>query len=152
MILLFLPNFHDEVLRLWEKLYSAHVHAPSAANYWNVKGLVEHSYVKMPQIEDMLVNYLSPGETSSWKTPFLPSRPHLSFLARLICRQTSGALHTMFLLQASQTNLLKDLDQGQGCLQMQSWSLQTLPSVPPVTPSTWPVPSAALWHRVVSMS
>ncbi|KAL0175497.1 hypothetical protein M9458_027827 [Cirrhinus mrigala] len=59
------------------------------------------------------------GETSSLKTPSLPSIP-LQVTSRLNGRayaaagQAVGALHTMAVLQAYQADLFKDLDKGQG--------------------------------------
>ncbi|KAL0150164.1 hypothetical protein M9458_054591 [Cirrhinus mrigala] len=44
-------------------------------NYANIEEMCEKGYEKMPAIEEMLASYLSIGETSSLKAPFLPSRP-----------------------------------------------------------------------------
>ncbi|KAI2647600.1 Serine/threonine-protein kinase MEC1 [Labeo rohita] len=79
----------------------------------------EYGYEKMPPVEETLASYLSTGETSSLKTPSLPSIPlqvtsRLNGKAYAAAGQAVGALHTMAVLQAYQADLLKDLDKGQG--------------------------------------
>lgn len=59
--LLFLPNFYNEVVRLWNKPFSACVHAPLANRYSNMKGLIERGYTRMQRVENSLVSYLVPG-------------------------------------------------------------------------------------------
>lgn len=59
--LLFRPNFYNEVVRLWNKPFSASVHAPLANRYANMKGLAEHGYMRMQRVENLLVSYLVPS-------------------------------------------------------------------------------------------
>ncbi|XP_058609037.1 serine/threonine-protein phosphatase 4 regulatory subunit 3-like [Onychostoma macrolepis] len=73
----------------------------------------------MPLVEETLASYLSVGETSSLKTPSLPSKPlqetsRLNGRAYAAAGQAVALLHTMAVLQAYQADLLKDLDKGQG--------------------------------------
>ncbi len=88
-------------------------------SYANIKGMRESGYERMHPIEETLASYLSMGEISSLKVPSLPSKP----LQDTSCSngksyaaagQAVASLHTMAVLQAYQTDLLKDLDKGQG--------------------------------------
>ena len=68
----------------------------------------------MPQIEETLAGYLSPGTSSSLKKPTLPSKPcrtssTLVGKAFQAAGQAGASLHTMAVLQAYQADLLKDL-------------------------------------------
>lgn len=40
---------------------------PSNSNYVNIKGLEEHGYVKMPEMEESLAGYLASRAASLWK-------------------------------------------------------------------------------------
>ncbi len=71
----------------------------------------ENSYEGMPPVEETLASYLSVGETFSLKAPSLPSKPLQKYAA---AGQAVASLHTMAVLQAYQSDLLKDLDKGQG--------------------------------------
>lgn len=61
--------------------------------------------MKMPQMEEALVGYLTPLWASSWKAPNQPSKP-CQFTSRLVGKayvaagQTRGTLHTIPVLQA----------------------------------------------------
>lgn len=70
-------------------------------------------------VEKTFVSYLSQGESSFLKTPVLPS----NVLQTMLCMngrvdvaagQAGRVLHTMAVLQAYQSDLLKDLDEGRG--------------------------------------
>ncbi len=71
----------------------------------------------MPQIEETLAGYLSPGSSSSLKKATLPTKPcrvtsSLVGKAFQAAGQAGAALHTMAVLQAYQADLLKDLSTG----------------------------------------
>ena len=71
----------------------------------------------MPQVEETLAGYLSPGTSSSLKKPTLPTKPcrmtsSLVGKAFQAAGQAGAALHTMAVLQAYQADLLKDLSTG----------------------------------------
>ncbi len=68
-------------------------------------------------MQETIASYLSVGETYSLKAPSLPSKPLqetscLNGRAYAAAGQTVTSLHTMTVLQAYQTDLLKDLDKG----------------------------------------
>ncbi|MCJ8738081.1 hypothetical protein PDJAM_G00031590 [Pangasius djambal] len=73
----------------------------------------------MPQVDQTLASYLSPGVASSLKAPALPSRP-LRTTSALVGKgyaaagQAGACLHTMAVLQAYQADLLKELDEDVG--------------------------------------
>jgi hypothetical protein len=74
-------------------------------------------YMMMPQVEETLAGYLSPGTSSSLKKPMLPTKPcrmtsSLVGKAFQAAGQAGAALHTMAVLQAYQADLLKDLSTG----------------------------------------
>ncbi len=78
----------------------------------------ENGYEGMPPVEQTLASYLSVGKTSSLKAPSLPSKPlqetsRLNGRAYAAAGQAVTSLHTMAVLQAYHTDLLKDLDKGQ---------------------------------------
>ncbi|KAI2657131.1 Oncostatin-M [Labeo rohita] len=115
----FLPDLHAEIEKVWKRLYSLRIHNFPHSNYANIEGMREYGYEKMPPVEETLASYLSMGEVSSLKTPSLPSIPlqvtsRLNGKAYAAAGQAVGALHTMAVLQAYHTDLLKDLDKGQG--------------------------------------
>ncbi|KAI2646329.1 Lamina-associated polypeptide 2, isoform alpha [Labeo rohita] len=101
----FLPDLHTEIEKVWKRPHSSRLHLFPHSNYANIEGMREHSYERMPPVEETL--------------PSLPSVP-LQITSRLNGRayaaagQAVGALHTMAVLQAYQADLLKDLDKGQG--------------------------------------
>ncbi len=115
----FLPDLHSEIMKAWEKPYSARIHRYKHNNYADIEGMHEHGYASMPPIEGTLASYLSRGVISTLKAPALPSKPlketsRLNGRAYAAAGQAGAALHTMSVLQAYQADLLKDLDQGQG--------------------------------------
>ncbi len=57
------------------KPYLAHLISPEVSQYYNVVGMNECGYEKIPQVEDTLAGYLSPGGASSLKSPVLPTKP-----------------------------------------------------------------------------
>ncbi len=61
----FFPDLHTEAFRSWDKPYSAGLFSSDVSNYSNVLGLNDFCYGKIPQDEDMLAGYLSPGGASS---------------------------------------------------------------------------------------
>ncbi|KAI2645869.1 Uridylate kinase [Labeo rohita] len=86
--------------------------------YGNVAGLDERAYKTMPQLEQTLANYLSPGMALSLKAPTLPSKPLCTASALvgkgyMAAGQTGACLHAMSVLQAYQADLLKDIDEGE---------------------------------------
>ncbi len=97
----FLPDLHNEIVKAWEKPYSARIHRYMHNNYADIEGMREHGYA------------------STLKAPALPSKAlkdtsRLNGRAYAAAGQAGAALHTMSVLQAYQADLLKDLDQGQG--------------------------------------
>ncbi len=81
--------------------------------------MCESGYERMPPVEEMLVSYLSMGDTASLKVPSLPFKSlqdtlRLNGRAYAAAGQAVASLHTMAVLQAYQADLLKDLDDGQG--------------------------------------
>ncbi len=115
----FLPDLHNEIVKAWEKPYSARIHRYKHNNYADIEGMREHGYASMPPIEETLASYLSRGVASTLKAPALPSKAlkdtsRLNGRAYAAAGQAGAALHTMSVLQAYQADLLKDLDQGQG--------------------------------------
>ncbi len=68
----FLPDLHDEIMKAWDKPYSARIHRYKPVNYADIEGMREHCYASMPPT---LVSYLSAGVTSTLKAPDLPSKP-----------------------------------------------------------------------------
>ncbi len=115
----FLPDLHNEIVKAWEKPYSARIHRYKHNNYADIEGMREHVYASMPPIEETLASYLSRGVASTLKAPALPSKAlkdtsRLNGRAYVAAGQAGAALHTMSVLQAYQADLLKDLDQGQG--------------------------------------
>ncbi|KAL0160129.1 hypothetical protein M9458_043854, partial [Cirrhinus mrigala] len=115
----FLPDLHTEVVKAWNKPFSARIHRFQHTSYANIEGMRENGYERMPPIEEMLASYLSLGEASSLKAPSLPTEPlqrtsSLNGRAYAAAGQAVASLHTMALLQAYQADLLKDLDKGQG--------------------------------------
>ncbi len=71
----FLPDLHNEIVKPWDKPYSARIHRYKHANYADIEGMREHGYASMPPIEGTLASYLSAGGTSTLKAPALPSKP-----------------------------------------------------------------------------
>ncbi len=115
----FLPDLHNEIVKAWEKPYSARIHRYKHNNYADIEGMREHGYASMPPIEETLASYLSRSVPSTLKAPALPSKAlkdtsRLNGRAYAAAGQAGAALHTMSVLQAYQADLLKDLDQGQG--------------------------------------
>ncbi|KAL0161017.1 hypothetical protein M9458_044742, partial [Cirrhinus mrigala] len=114
----FFPDLHTEVSRLWNSPFSACLFIPVSYNYGSVAGLDERSYRAMPQVEQTLASYLSPGSASSLKAPALPTKP-LRVTSALVGKgytaagQAGACLHTMSVLQAYQADLLKELDEGE---------------------------------------
>ncbi|KAI2645370.1 putative hydrolase M10 [Labeo rohita] len=81
------------------------------------RGCTAQGYMMMPQVEETLAGYLSPGSSSSLKKPMLPTNPcrltsSLVGKAYQAAGQAGAALHTMAVLQAYQADLLKDLSTG----------------------------------------
>ncbi len=81
-------------------------------------GLGDCGYRVMPRDEQTLASYLSPGAATSLKAPVLPSKP-LRTTSALVSKgytaadQAGACLNTMSVLQAYQTDLLKELDEGE---------------------------------------
>lgn len=73
--LLFLPDLHTEVSRIWKNLYSAHVHTHTSLTYSTVAGMHEQGYGAMPKVEEMLADYFFPSTASSWRKPLSCTRP-----------------------------------------------------------------------------
>ncbi len=74
-------------------------------------------YMMMPQIEETLAGYLSPGGSSSLNKATLPTKPCRVTSSQVgkafqAAGQAGAALHTMAVLQACQADLLKDLSTG----------------------------------------
>ncbi len=113
----FFGDLHDEVARSWNRPYSSRVFVPSTSICSTIVEAKAWSYMVMPQIEETLAGYLSPGSSSSLKKETLPTKPcrvtsSLVGKAFQAAGQAGAALHTMAVLQAYQADLLKDLSTG----------------------------------------
>ncbi len=113
----FFGDLHDEVTRSWNRPYSSRVFVPSTSIYSTIVDAKARGYMMMPQIEETLAGYLSPGSSSSLKKPTLPTKPcratsSLVGKAFQAAGQAGATLHTMAVLQAYQVDLLKDLSTG----------------------------------------
>jgi hypothetical protein len=113
----FFGDLHDEISRSWSKPYSSRVFVPSTSIYSTIVDAKARGYMMMPQVEETLAGYLSPGTSSSLKKPMLPTKPcrmtsSLVGKAFQAAGQAGAALHTMAVLQAYQADLLKDLSTG----------------------------------------
>ncbi len=98
------------------KPYSSRVFVPSTSIF-RLSGCRARAYRMMPQVEETLAGYLSPGTSSSLKKPMLPTKPcrmtsSLVGKAFQAAGQAGAALHTMAVLQAYQADLLKELSTG----------------------------------------
>ncbi|KAI2665916.1 Transposon Ty1-H Gag-Pol polyprotein [Labeo rohita] len=114
----FFPDLHAEISRSWVRPFSSRLFVPASVYYGNVAGLGERAYKAMPQVEQTLTSYLSPGAASSLKAPTLTSKPFRTTSALvgkgyMAAGQAGACLHTMSVLQAYQVDLLKDLDEGE---------------------------------------
>lgn len=83
--------------------------------YLTIVGAEAQGYTMMPQVEDTLAGYLSPGSSSSLKK--LQTKPYrlTSTLVGKVFQavgQDGAAQHTMAVWQAYQADLLKDLGTG----------------------------------------
>ncbi len=83
----FFGDLHDEVARSWNRPYSSCVFVPSTSIYSTIVDAKPWSYMVMPQIEETLAGYLSPGSSSSLKKETLPTKP---------CRVTSSLVGKAF--------------------------------------------------------
>ncbi len=113
----FFGDLHDEVARSWNRPYSSRVFVPSTSIYSTIVDAKARGYMVMPQIEETLAGYLSPGSSSSLKKATLPTKPcrvtsSLVGKAFQAAGQAGAALHTMAVLQAYQADLLKDVSTG----------------------------------------
>ncbi len=113
----FFGDLHDEVARSWNRPYSSRVFVPSTSIYSTIVDAKARGYMMMPQIEETLAGYLSPGSSSSLKKATLPTKPcrvTSSLVAKAFqaADQAGAALHTMAVLEAYQADLLKDLSTG----------------------------------------
>ncbi len=114
----FFSDLHTEVSRSWKNPFSSRLFIPASDYHGNVAGLSECGYRTMPQVEQTLAGYLSPGAASSLKAPVLPTNP-LRVSSVLVDKgyaaagQAGACLHTMAVLQAYQADLLKELDEGE---------------------------------------
>ncbi len=111
----FFPDLHTEFSRSWARPYSACLLSPSLTDYSKV---CERGYRVMPWVEQMLTGYLSPDVASSLKAPALPSKLlHITSAkvgrGYMAAGQAGACLHTMAVLQAYQSDLLKELDEGE---------------------------------------
>lgn len=121
----FCPELHAEIIKLWDKPYSAKCITPRMTNYSSDEGLNEKACKVMPQVEEELVHHLRLG-TQTADVPPLASKP--SFVSSsLFCRafltagQSVGCLHTTPMLQAYQANLLKEFIDGGGATPKRLW-------------------------------
>ncbi len=59
----------------WKKLFFFRIHSFQHTSYADIEGMHENGYEGMPPVQETIASYLSVGETSSLKAPFLPSKP-----------------------------------------------------------------------------
>ncbi len=71
----FFGDLHDELVRSWNKPYLSRVFVPSTSIYSTIVDAEARGYRMMPQVEETLAGYLSPGTSSSLKKPMLPTKP-----------------------------------------------------------------------------
>ncbi|XP_073721072.1 uncharacterized protein [Misgurnus anguillicaudatus] len=114
----FFEDLHGELNKSWKRPYTSRVFVPSTSVYSTIVGAKTRGYTEMPQVEETLASYLSPGSASSLKKPILPTKPcritsSLVGKAYQAAGQAGAALHTMAVLQAYQADLLKDLSGGE---------------------------------------
>ncbi|XDV19288.1 hypothetical protein PO909_024787 [Leuciscus waleckii] len=112
-----LEDLHDELSKSWRKPYTSRVFVPSTSTFSTIVGAKARGYAEMPQVEETLASYLSPGSASSLKKPPLPSKPcritsSLVGKAYQAAGQAGVVLHTMAVLQVYQADLLKNLSVG----------------------------------------
>ncbi len=50
----FLPDLHSEIMKAWEKPYSARIHRYKRNNYADIEGMHEHGYASMPLLKGRL--------------------------------------------------------------------------------------------------
>ncbi|KAK9979877.1 hypothetical protein ABG768_013285, partial [Culter alburnus] len=113
-------DLHSEISRSWKQPFSARLTNAAAADSTNLIGSVEQGYTAIPTIEDTLATHLSPSSAPSWKSrPLLTSKPCRTtsvFIGKtyMTAGQAGMALHTMGILQPYQTDVLKEMDEGNG--------------------------------------
>ncbi len=116
----FFSDLHQEIFRSWKQSFSSRLTNAPAADFTNLVGSVEQGYTAMPVVEDTLASHLSSSLAPSWKSRhLLPTKPcrTTSALIRksyIAASQAGMALHTMAILQAYQTDVLKEIDKGTG--------------------------------------
>ncbi|KAI2649994.1 ORF V: Enzymatic polyprotein [Labeo rohita] len=70
----FFGDLHDELARSWSKPYSSRVFVPSTSIYSTIVDSQAQGYMMMPQVEETLAGYLSPGSSSSLKKTYAPNQ------------------------------------------------------------------------------
>lgn len=136
----FFPDLHDELSRSWSNPYSSCVFVHTASIYLTIMGAGAHGYLVMPQVEETLAGYLSPGSSLSLKKSTLSTKR-----CRLTYLQDGAALHTTAVLQAYQVDLLKTWAQA-GVLVRRCFQSYAKPQICLFAqPSKWPSLSVILW-------
>ncbi len=96
-------------LRRSGKSNFSRIHSFQHTSYADIEGMRENGYEGIPPVQETIASYL-------WaRHPLLRLPPcHLSLNGRAYAAsgQTVASLHTMAVLQAYQTDLLKDLDKA----------------------------------------
>ncbi len=102
------------------RLFSSRLTNAAAADFTNLVGSVEQDFTAIPVVEDTLASHLSPSLAPSWRSrPLLPTKPCRTTSALIgksyiAAGQAGMALHTMAILQAYQSDVLKEMDEGAG--------------------------------------
>ncbi len=116
----FFSDLHHEISRPWKQPFSSRLTNTAAADFTNLVGSVEQGYAAIPVVEDTLASHLSPSLAPSCKScPLLPIKPCRTTSAHIgksyiAAGQAGMALHTMAILQAYQSDVLKEMDEGAG--------------------------------------
>lgn len=69
-ILPFFPDLHVELAKSWNKPYSSRVFEPATSISLTIVGAKAQGYTMMPEVEETLVGYLSPGIEHSISSVF----------------------------------------------------------------------------------
>ncbi len=68
----FFGDLHDKLVRSWSKPYASRFFVPSTSIYSTIMDAKARGNMMMPQVEETLAGYLSPGTSSSLKKTYAP--------------------------------------------------------------------------------
>ncbi len=114
----FFPDVHEQLVKTWSALQSAHVHSNTQAMFSHVDGAEAHGYVRSPPVEETVAAHLCPATARTLGSDIgLPSKPcrttaHLANKAYASDGEAASALHAMAVLQVFQAKLLQTAEGG----------------------------------------